>query len=235
MGEDTHLFSDRQRAAPRCVMASARGYLVRKEVFGAREDFEDILKEIDGGLTHVEWRETVIPIPHFTDTDGPFLRPSSSASKPSNPGLDVCATPQSPSSSSPSSSPAPSSEDRGDLLLEKIEAERDDSQTKAQASLSKDYSPSSSSVRGDGEGQKESTMGEKDGDSTTVWSSVELDMNYGHSHKGPRQYHLAQEVPCTPEALRLHRNTLTMELVWLQQAIDSRKKYLSLKDRLTVS
>lgn len=39
-----------------------------------------------------------------------------------------------------------------------------------------------------------------------------------------RQYCLAQEVPCTPEALRLHRNTLTMELLWLQQAIDSRKK-----------
>lgn len=38
------------------------------------------------------------------------------------------------------------------------------------------------------------------------------------------QYSLAQEVPCTPEALRLHRNTLTMELLWLQQAIDSRKK-----------
>ena len=41
---------------------------------------------------------------------------------------------------------------------------------------------------------------------------------------GSRQYCLAQEVPCTPEALRLHRNTLTMELLWIQQAIDSRKK-----------
>ncbi len=41
---------------------------------------------------------------------------------------------------------------------------------------------------------------------------------------GSRQYCLAQDVPCTPEALRLHRNTLTMELLWLQQAIDSRKK-----------
>lgn len=41
---------------------------------------------------------------------------------------------------------------------------------------------------------------------------------------GSRQYCLAQEVPFTPEALRLHRNTLTMELLWLQQAIDSRKK-----------
>ncbi|XP_044023694.1 IQ domain-containing protein C [Siniperca chuatsi] len=216
-----------------CFQASARGYLVRNEVSRAREDFEDIVKEIDGGSTHLEWRETVIPIPHFTDTDGPFLRPSSSASKPSNPGLDVCASPQNLSTS-------PLSEERGDHRV-LLEAERDDSQTNRRASLSKDYFPSSN-VREDGEGQKESTMGDKDGavmestgDSTTVWSSLELDMNYSHSHKGARQYCLAQEVPCTPEALRLHRNTMTMELLWLQQAIDSRKKYLSLKDRLSIS
>lgn len=42
----------------------------------------------------------------------------------------------------------------------------------------------------------------------------------------PRQFCLAQDVPRTPEDLRLHRNTLTMELVWLQQAIDSRKKVI---------
>ncbi|XP_042356859.1 IQ domain-containing protein C [Plectropomus leopardus] len=215
-----------------CFQASARGYLVRNEIRRAREDFEDIVKEIDGGLTHLQWRQAVIPIPHFTATDGPFLQPSSSASKPSNPG-EI----QSPSSSSSSSSSsAPLSEERGDhcVLPEKTEAERDDSQTKGQPSLSQDYFHSSS-VRDEEEGQKESTVEERDGDSTTVWSSVELDMNSGHSHKGPQQYCLAQEVPRTPEALRLHRNTLTMELVWLQQAIDSRKKYLLLKEKLSTS
>lgn len=35
---------------------------------------------------------------------------------------------------------------------------------------------------------------------------------------------LAQEAPRTPVALRLHRDNLTMELLWLQQAIGSRKK-----------
>lgn len=206
---------------------------MRNEVSRAREDFEGIVKEIDGGLNHLEWVQTVIPIPHFTDTDGPFLQTSSSASKPSNPGLDACASPQSLSSSAV----APLSEERGDCVL--LEAERDDSQTKGQASLFEDSFPSSN-VRGDG--QKESIVGDKDGglmestgDSTTVWSSLELDMNYGHTQKGARQYCLAQEVPCTQEALRLQRNTLTMELLWLQQAIDSRKKYLSLKNRLSIS
>lgn len=113
--------------------------------------------------------------------DGPLLRPSSSASEPSDPGLDVCGSLQSPP------------EKRGDhcVLLEKTEAEKDDSQTtKGQAPLSDDYF-SSSNVRGDVEGQRQSTVGDKDGgvtestgDSTTVWSSLELDVNYSHSHKG---------------------------------------------------
>lgn len=41
---------------------------MRKEVHRAGKDFEDIVKEIDGGLTHLQWREAVIPIPHFTYT-----------------------------------------------------------------------------------------------------------------------------------------------------------------------
>lgn len=48
--------------------ACARGYLVRKEVCKAREDFEDIVKEIDGRLTHLKWTDTLISIPQFIDT-----------------------------------------------------------------------------------------------------------------------------------------------------------------------
>lgn len=117
--------------------------------------------------------------------DDPFLPPSSSASKPSKSGLDVCASPQNPSRR------APSSEERDHrALTENTEAERDDSQTKLQSSLSKDYLPSCS-VTGDVERRKESTVMDKDGgmmestgDSTTVWSSLELEMNYGNSAKG---------------------------------------------------
>ncbi|XP_060919723.1 IQ domain-containing protein C isoform X2 [Labrus mixtus] len=216
--------------------ACARGYLVRREVRRAQEDFEDIVKEIDGGLVHLEWRESpVIPTPHFTDTDGPFLRLCEAASRPSNPGPNICDSLQRLSSS-------PVSED-GDhhVLLEKIEAEKDGSQTKGHASITKDSIPIST-VRGNEEGQRQTIDRDKDGgvmentgDSTTVWSSLELDTNYGDSQKGPQQYGSVQEVSSTPEALRLHRNNLTMELLWLQQAIGSRKKYLSLKSRLSIS
>ncbi|XP_029350410.1 IQ domain-containing protein C isoform X1 [Echeneis naucrates] len=176
--------------------ACARGHLVRSEVRRAREDFEDIVREIDGGLTHLQWRDTPIPLPCFTDTDDLLLRLSSAASKSPDPGLHVTASPQSPAAGS------------GEPPAQKTGADEGNQRDR------------------DG-GVMEST-----GDSTTIWSSLELDVS---SPLGPRQYSLAQDVPHTPEALRLHRNTLTMELVWLQQAIDSRKKYLSLKDRLTIS
>ncbi|XP_072221480.1 IQ domain-containing protein C [Leuresthes tenuis] len=202
--------------------ACARGYLMRSAVRRAREDFEEIVKEIDGSLTLLKWTETVISIPHFTDTGGPCIRPCSSTSKQSEPGRGVDA----PQSSTPSS------EETGGLcgLLKRKEAERDDSGDCLRISP----------VRGAGGEQRQSTgdtdVGtmESTGRSSTIWSSLELDMN-SNSHKGRRQYCLAQEVPRTPEALRRHRNALTMELLWLQQAIDSRKKYLSLKDGLTVT
>lgn len=110
--------------------------------------------------------------------DGPFLRPKSSASKPSDPGLGISASSQSPAGD-------PLSEGRGGdhrLLLQKIEAERDDSQTEKRTCLSRNCS-SSSPVRGTGEEQQVSTVRgmESTGDSTSIWSSLDLD---GHSHKG---------------------------------------------------
>lgn len=179
---------------------------MRKEIRRAREDFEDIVKEIDGGLTHVLWKEAVISIPHFTDNvsngdcndivmstkslvtcftlslthqqNGPVLRPSYSVYRPARSGA------------SPSSERASLSGDRDHRAQpQKTEAERDDSLTKVQPSLFKNYSPSCS-VTGNAEGRMESTVANKDGgliestgDSTTVWSSMELDMNYGQSAK----------------------------------------------------
>ncbi|XP_061599266.1 IQ domain-containing protein C [Cololabis saira] len=203
--------------------ARARGYLTRYEVRRAREDFEEIVNEIDGNLSQLNWTEKIISTPHFADTAGPRLRPGICSRETSGPGLHVSA--------------AQSSiyliEERGEQssLIEREEAERD---------KSPECLPSSS-VRGDGKGQRQDSAGRTDGGmmestgrSSSIWSSLELDMS-SHPHKGSQQRCLAQEVPRTPEALRLHRNTLTMELLWLQQAIDSRKKYLSLKDRLSVS
>ncbi|CAJ1073460.1 IQ domain-containing protein C isoform X1 [Xyrichtys novacula] len=209
-----------------CFQARVRGYLVRREVRRAREDFEDIVKEIDGRLTHLEWRvASCIPTPHFTDTDDPLTPAYRAASRPPDPELNPCASPQ--------RQPSPDEEGHH-ILLEKIEAERDGSQSKGLTFPHEDCFPCSG-VREERRRSRQTTDGgvmENTEDSTTVWSSLEQDAD---SYKGTQQSGSLQGVPHTPEALRLHRNTLTMELLWLQQAIDSRKKYLSLKNRLSIS
>ncbi|XP_028995545.1 IQ domain-containing protein C [Betta splendens] len=222
------------------LQAFARGYLVRNEVRRARNDFEDIVQEIDGGLSHLQWRDTVIAIPHFTDTHGPFLRVSSSTSSPSEPGLHVSVT-QNSSGGTDTCLPQEREGDRG-VLLQRIEAERDEPQTgdhdcDSRAGCSNNSVEDAQRQRGLREQQDDNDGGamESVADSTSVWSSLNLDMNCSHSQKGSQQFCLAQEVPRTSEALRAHRKCLTMELVWLQQAIDSRKKYLSLRDRLSIT
>uniref|UniRef100_A0A3Q2WGI0 IQ motif containing C n=1 Tax=Haplochromis burtoni TaxID=8153 RepID=A0A3Q2WGI0_HAPBU len=187
----------KRRALQLRKLACSRGYLVRKEVCKAREDFEDIVKEIDGRLTHLKWTDTLISIPQFIDTVSGIY---------ANKG-DVSATPQIPALS-------PENRDHHCALLEKTEAERDDSQT---------CLPSSSSIRGEGEGQRQSGVVESTAGSSSVWSSVDR-FEFAIPPSGSHRYCLTQEVPRTPEALRFHRSTLTMELLWLQQAIDSRKK-----------
>ncbi|XP_027857047.1 IQ domain-containing protein C [Xiphophorus couchianus] len=181
--------------------ARARGNITRTEVRRAREDFEEIVREVEGDLTHLRWTDTTLSIPHFTDTDGACLQPARHLLEP--PELYV----------STSQSPDSLDEEGQERCVqpESKDAEREDW--------------SSIPLRCDG-GMMESTRR-----SSIIWSSPELDNNV-YPQKGCQQYCLAQDVPRTSDALRLHRNTLTMELVWLQQAIDSRKKYLSLKDRL---
>lgn len=131
--------------------------------------------------------------------DGSFPRPSSASRPPLDPGLDVSISPQSPAVSAAAS--RQERERDHDLSLQRIEPERDDPETRGQHRLSEDCFPSSH-AGGGGPGQRQSGVkdqeGDKDvgvmestGDSTTVWSSVELDVNYTHSHQGEREIHIS--------------------------------------------
>ncbi|XP_077588055.1 IQ domain-containing protein C [Stigmatopora nigra] len=198
------------------LQAYARGHLVRGELGRARADFEEVVKEIDGTLNHLEWKNAIIQTPHFKDTDGPLPR--------KDPEPDVSITSQNPVAGDI----GPSSENgEWSQCFQTIEPQKDASGVPPQ----KNACLQSSQVLEDSQNLPipvevlESVM-----DSTSIWSS----MNSLPQKDWPL-YGSAQDVPPTPEALRCHRDALTMELLWLQQAIDSRKKYLSLKDKLTIS
>lgn len=117
---------------------------------------------------------------------GPFPRPSNSTSE-AEPKLQ---------SSLAGAATCVSNESGRDqhILLERIEAERDESQAKDEH-RSPDVCFPSSHVVGDGKSKRlrnvkeqqedhDGGLMESTGDSTSVWSSVDQDMNYCHSEKG---------------------------------------------------
>ncbi|XP_076841829.1 coiled-coil domain-containing protein 28B isoform X2 [Brachyhypopomus gauderio] len=74
--------------------------------------------------------------------------------------------------------------------------------------------------------------GDRDGD----WSCTAVEMSCNNLQlKSHQRRCRVQDVAHTPEALKQHRNTLAMELLWIQQAIVSRKKYLTLRQKMGVT
>ncbi|CAB1334906.1 unnamed protein product [Coregonus sp. 'balchen'] len=194
--------------------AHARGYLVRKEINCARSEFEDIVRDIDGDVNHLDWKGNIIAIPHFKDIESPLQNSGIFTKKHAEEAPDRGSHPLE----------QPGERKGAQLMSDRIEPERDDPHSHGLASISRGSSSPPSFPPG-GEGETESSQGE------LLDGGCMLE-----STGGSQQWRsLAQDVPHTPEALQLHRNTLTMEMLWLQQAIASRKKYLSLKERLNMS
>uniref|UniRef100_A0A674A3S6 IQ motif containing C n=1 Tax=Salmo trutta TaxID=8032 RepID=A0A674A3S6_SALTR len=183
--------------------AHARGYLMRKEINCARSEFEDIVRDIDGEVNHLDWKGNIIAIPHFKDVS--ILRVKIKC-------YWMCTH----------------------ILQMLSRTHKTQSYTwneqNIQSIIQKKKKKKTKSIYSHG------------GKVITVWQlntgMVDL-MTCSECvclFPGSQQWcSLAQDEPHTPEALQLHRNTLAMEMLWLQQAIASRKKYLSLKERLNIS
>ncbi|XP_048860752.1 IQ domain-containing protein C [Brienomyrus brachyistius] len=184
--------------------ASSRGWLVRRELGLARRDYEDIVREIEGELSGLLWRGAVMPTPRF---------------------------------------PAPSSAgSAGELSASCPGRWCGDSQQETHTP-EKDHDPGApsqlfSTVEDDGPAESESEaapcLHESDGRDETVSHNVAVDCNYTTQLRqmGMHRQSWAQELPGRWEELRLQRRSLAMELLWVQQAIGSRKKYLMLKQGL---
>ncbi|XP_071183152.1 IQ domain-containing protein C isoform X2 [Salvelinus alpinus] len=157
--------------------AHARGYLMRKEINCARSEFEDIVRDIDGGVNHLDWKGNIIAIPHFKD-DGPSgIFTKKHAEEAPDRGSHPLEQ--------------PGEREGAQLMSDRLEPERDDPYSHGQASISRG-SPSPSSCPPGGEGETESSqeqldgggMLESTGDTTTVWSSLGRDVSYGCFQKG---------------------------------------------------
>ncbi|XP_053476255.1 IQ domain-containing protein C isoform X2 [Ictalurus furcatus] len=189
--------------------ARCRGYLMRRELKCVQAEYEDIVRELEGGVEHLSWRGQFIPKPHFTDadTDGAFFRYP-------QPKIRIQECPEDVEKEK---------ERAGDetpcLQSEVLVPERD-----AEPSCGAEGDCRETSVPSGGDTEREGEAAEG-----------ALQMSDSILQHTPPMHTLLKGVAHTPEALKQHRNTLAMELLWIQQAIASRKKYLTLKQKMETS
>nr|XP_009679323.1 PREDICTED: IQ domain-containing protein C [Struthio camelus australis] len=218
-------------ASALCLQACVRGYLLRKRFQSLKAEYEAVVREIEGDLDQLEWRGQYLPRPVFVEK-----RP-----------VEVkCSTTQETVSRDKASTEKLQQEIG---LLEASEPERDwgcDRNVKPTAELQ------SEEVISKGEGDEvrpnlatdtdksaakgcsapaEGEEWKSNSSVSSVWDSTILETESpATSLEIPLEDF--EELPRTVPGLLSYRNHLIMELLWLQQAIVSRKNYLRLKKKL---
>ncbi|XP_042635942.1 IQ domain-containing protein C [Catharus ustulatus] len=192
-------------AAPGPCQACARGFLLRRRLRGLREEFEAVVLEIEGDLRHLRWTGRVLQQPRFDPEPSPV--------KPLAPGEAV------------------KNESISKKSLEKLDppgAERAGSFGNVPSSSPLPPKPPKSPNLGCGAAKSL----EKEG--RALAGSQEWDKEWDSNHHGA-----SPEIPEDLQGLshwelQSHRNHLRMELLWIQQAIASRKQFLMLKQKLGI-
>ncbi|XP_048061385.1 IQ domain-containing protein C [Megalobrama amblycephala] len=200
--------------------AQCRGYVMRQGLSLVQTQFEDVVREIDGGLDHLQWRGNIIPKPHFTDTESLLLQYERSRFQ--------CHDHQ---DDSEREQKIEDEDSEKSLPQSEIQVpERDE----APETASRDTStPVDGIVDETGENVVEQNLTD---DPTTLCSAVNSDVIHSSLFQtGPGLHSVLKDTAHTPDSLKQQRSTLAMELLWIQQAISSRKKYLTLKQRMNVS
>ncbi|KFR03526.1 IQ domain-containing protein C, partial [Nipponia nippon] len=200
--------------------ACVRGYLLRKRFGSLRAEYEEVVREIEGDLSQLEWRGRILPRPLFVPE-----KPTQGERS----GLREAAPSDEGSAEKP----------QEELDASEPEQERGCSGVKPTAQLQSEKERSSA-----GEGDvvsppslvadadkctergcsapAESEDRQNDSSVASVWDSAILE---AESLEACSEIPLEdiKELPRTRAGLQSYRNHLVMELLWLQQAIVSRK------------
>ncbi|XP_070806014.1 IQ domain-containing protein C [Pituophis catenifer annectens] len=211
-----------EEAAAR-LQAVVRGYLIRKRLQSIRSKYESIVKEIEGDLDWVQWTGHFFPRPAFLSKSAkksikPFNREKVKIDKPQKQDAQYFQEISQSKQMCDFEMQFPS------RLLAEVEPKEPKISEVGQQAVDA-HSGNVCSLSGENE------EGGEPSNASSDWSSTVLGM------ESPR---MSQEshFPKAPEMLRgmpglqNYRKHLAMELLWLQQAIASRKNYLILKHRL---
>ncbi|XP_027584153.1 IQ domain-containing protein C [Pipra filicauda] len=196
------------------LQACARGFLLRRRLRRAREDFEAAVLEIDGDLRELRWTGQLLLRPSF----GPGPR------GPAQPTPGQPLEPQETSTKNPLEEPEPPEPDGTPPAP--LQGRTAPTPTGPEDTLS----PPNVGVEGDKGTEKESEEWDNDSGETSVWDSSDL----GTETLGAHPEIPLGDLPQTRSGLQAYRTHLLMELMWLQQAIASRKNFLMLKQKLGI-
>ncbi|XP_075378635.1 IQ domain-containing protein C isoform X2 [Mycteria americana] len=197
------------------LQACVRGYLLRKRFRSLRAEYEEAVREIEGDLSRLEWRGRFLPRPVFVP----------------EPAQGKCRGPREAVPSDEASAEKPQEEP------DACEPDRDwvCSSVKPTAQLQSEKEPSSAGEGGGvsppnldkgtekGCGAPAESEDWQNGSSvSSVWDST---VPEAESLEACLEIPLEdiKELPRTRSGLQSYRNHLIMELLWLQQAIVSRK------------
>ncbi|XP_065553675.1 IQ domain-containing protein C [Lathamus discolor] len=206
------------------LQACVRGYLVRKRFQSLRAAYEEVVLEIEGDLSQLQWRGRLLPRPVFTPEEpaqGKYSNPreaapsdKASTEKPqeeldaSEPEQDRGCSSMNPTAQVPSEKGLSPTGAGGAVTPLNLEADADEHPEKG-----------CSAPAGSKAWQNDSN----------VSSGLEAE-SLGACLEIPLVD--IKELPRTRSGLQSYRNHLVMELLWLEQAIVSRKNFLMLKRRL---
>ncbi|XP_030075519.1 IQ domain-containing protein C isoform X2 [Microcaecilia unicolor] len=188
------------------------------------EDYESAVKEIEGDLLSLQWVGHLIPRPLFSRT-----RVCSELAQ-----LTHQAEPKSSMKPAQDKEIVSKSLGKSKEVLSALETEEptkevaSDKQRKARA-LWKDCSGMKSSPATVTEEDREHL---NSSNASSVWDSIAVETGFTVGRKGLLCSKGEEAVPHRMSDLKQHQTHLAMELLWFQQAITSRKNYLSLKESL---
>ncbi|XP_038017104.1 IQ domain-containing protein C [Motacilla alba alba] len=206
--------------APGPCQACARGFLLRRRLRGVREEFEAAVLEIEGDLRQLRWSGRVLLRPRF----GPELRePRESGTGSGNiPGSGARAQP------SPGN-PLDPGEAAENKTIPRKTREKPNPRGAERAGSCGTIPPSAPRPRGTTPDPKNPKKNPDLGPGAAESPEEEEEEELGASPGIP------EELAALPRAeLESLRKDLLLELLWVQQAVASRKHFLQLKQTLGV-
>ncbi|XP_059233006.1 IQ domain-containing protein C [Mustela nigripes] len=187
------------------LQACVRGFLVRRHFQSLRAEYEAVVREIEGDLGTLQWTEGWIPRPQFL----PEKAKSHRTQKPQG------------------RAPNPEQELRRSFSCTEPEREAVLGEVMLKKSGERSTNSGSLLCRGDSPWPQEEHRRKARNPSPREIRDVSRMEN--PEAAGPGLPHSQTEL----QELQYHHSHLAMELLWLQQAINSRKEYLILKQTLT--